>query len=76
MNLPAPLSRNVGYVSGLRTERGLKWNMYSEVMSMLNAFSDNLTVVSFFVFLVIKMMNNYDAQLASLLYGAVGEWNE
>ena len=74
--LPAPLSSDVEYVSGLRTEWGLKWSMYREVMSMLADMSDFLTIVRFVVFLVIKLLSQPFDLLASLLYGASGDQNE
>jgi len=43
---------------------------------MLADMSDFLTIVSFVVFLVIKLLSQPFDLLASLLYGALGDQNE
>lgn len=42
-----------------------------EVMSTMNKISDVLTVISFMLFIVLKIFENNIARMASLLCGAI-----
>ena len=43
---------------GLRTEGGLKFNQYSEVIVIMSKIGDLATIVSFLVMLLLKIVNS------------------
>lgn len=65
---PAPVSSNVDNSISLRTERGIKYTICKEVISMIEHLNDFLTVSGFLTFLVLKFFKHLD--LISLLHGA------
>ena len=68
MHPPAPVSSNVDNSISLRTERGIKYTICKEVMSMLEHVADFLTISGFLTFLVLKFFKHLN--LISLLHGA------
>lgn len=55
-------------------EWGLKNTICMEVMSTMNKISDVLTVISFMLFIVLKIFEKNITSMASLLCGAIFIW--
>lgn len=68
MHPPTPVSSNVDNSISLRTERGIKYTICKEVMSMIEYVSDFLTISGFLTFLALKFFKHLN--LISLLHGA------